>query len=86
MCDYVNGIDFHLFQFKTSRNCTNINDLLTEEERIIDVEWYDEYKNTNYNVDIQILANDRTGLLADVVREITGQKINIMGVNTKTKK
>ena len=33
---------------------------------------------------IEILSNDRTGLLSDIVREITAQKINIMGVNTKT--
>ena len=37
-------------------------------------------------LDIQVLANDRTGLLADVVKEITSKKINIMGVNTKTSK
>ena len=33
-----------------------------------------------------MLSNDRTGLLGDIVREITGQKINIMAVNTKTDK
>ena len=68
------------------RDCTNINDLLSEEERIIDVEWYEEDKKENYSVDIEILSNDRTGLLADVVKEITIRKINIMGVNTKTNK
>ena len=68
------------------RDCTNINDLLSEEERIIDVEWYEEDKKENYSVDIEILSNDRTGLLADVVKEITTRKINIMGVNTKTNK
>ena len=67
-------------------DCTNIKDLLTEEERIIDVEWYNDEQKTEYNVDIQVLANDRTGLLSDVVKEITGQKINIMGVNTRTSK
>ena len=35
---------------------------------------------------IEILSNDRTGLLADIVKEITTRKINIMGVNTKTNK
>ena len=68
------------------RDCTNINDLLSEEERIIDVEWCDKEKKENYNVDIEILSNDRTGLLADIVKEITSRKINIMGVNTKTNK
>ena len=68
------------------RDCTNINDLLSEEERIIDVEWYEKDKTENYSVDIEILSNDRTGLLADIVKEITTRKINIMGVNTKTNK
>ena len=68
------------------KDCTNLKDLLSEEERIIEVEWYDEKEKAEYNVDIQVLANDRTGLLADVVKEITNQKINIMGVNTKTSK
>ena len=68
------------------KDCTNLKDLLSEEERIIEVEWYNENEKSIYNVDIQILANDRTGLLADVVKEITAQKINIMGVNTRTSK
>lgn len=68
------------------KDCPNINDLLSEEERIIDVEWYEEEKNGNYNVEIEVLSNDRTGLLADIVREITALKINIIGVNTKTNK
>ena len=68
------------------KDCTNLKDLLSEEERIIEVEWYDEKEKAEYNVDIQVLANDRTGLLADVVKEITSKKINIMGVNTKTSK
>lgn len=68
------------------KDCTNINDLLSEEERIIDVEWYEKEKKVNYNVDIEIFSNDRTGLLGDIVKEITAQKINIMAVNTKTGK
>ena len=68
------------------KDCSNLKDLLSEEERIIEVEWYDETNKAEYNVDIEILANDRTGLLSDVVKEITNQKINIMGVNTRTSK
>ena len=45
-----------------------------------------ELNATKDNVDIEILSNDRTGLLADIVKEITTRKINIMGVNTKTNK
>ena len=68
------------------KDCSNLKDLLSEEERIIEVEWYDETNKAEYNVDIEILANDRTGLLSDVVKEITNQKINIIGVNTRTSK
>lgn len=66
------------------KDCTNVQDLLTEEERIIEVEWYEDKAPTVYSVDIEVLANDRTGLLADVVKEITNLKINIIGVNTRT--
>ena len=61
-----------------------MEDLLQDKDRIIDVAWYNEETEETYNVDIEILSNDRTGLLSDIVREITSQKINIMGVNTKT--
>ena len=50
---------------------------------MIDVYWADEAK-TSYNVDIAVYANDRQGLLADVIKEVTSAKFNIMGVNTKT--
>ena len=68
------------------KDCTNLKDLLLDEGRIVEVEWYDEKETVKYNVDIQVLANDRTGLLSDVVKEITNLKINIMGVNTRTSK
>ena len=67
-------------------DCVNVPDLLKEEERIIDVSWYDEKVESTYNVSIEIYSNDRTGLLSDIVKEIGMQKINIMGVNTKTSK
>ena len=67
-------------------DCVNMEELLKDENRIINVSWYNEETKGAYNVEIEILSNDRTGLLADIVKEITGLKINIMGVNTKTNK
>ena len=67
------------------KDCVNINDLLSEENRMIDVEWYNEDK-IDYNVDIEILSNDRKGLLMDILKEIGTTKAKIMGVNTKTTK
>ena len=65
-------------------DCVNVPELLEDKERIIDVKWYTDPVKSTYDVDIEILSNDRTGLLSDIVREITALKINIMGVNTKT--
>ncbi len=67
-------------------DCINVQDLLQDENRIIDVSWYNEKTEGAYNVVVEVFSNDRTGLLSDIVKEITSQKINIMGVNTKTSK
>lgn len=67
-------------------DCINMEELLKDENRIINVSWYNEETKGTYNVDIEVLSNDRTGLLGDIVKEIAGLKINIVGVNTKTNK
>ena len=67
------------------KDCANVKDLLSEENRMIDVEWYQEAKDT-YKVDIEALANDRTGLLVDVLTAIKETKAKLVGVNTKTTK
>ena len=67
------------------KDCINVKDLLTEENRIIDVKWYEETKE-NYNVNIEVLANDRNGLLVDILNQIKDAKAKLMGVNTKTTK
>ena len=54
-------------------DCVNVKDLLKEEDRIIDVYWYTE-KAASYNVDITVYANDRTGLLADVIQVLSNLK------------
>ena len=66
-------------------DCVNVKQLVSDENRMIDVYWYKETKS-KYNVDIEVYANDRTGLLADVIKEITGAKVNMIAVNTKTTK
>lgn len=68
------------------KDCTNINDLISEENRMIDVEWYTENEKTTYQSDIEINSNDRSGLLMDILKEIGTTKAKILGVNTKTTK
>lgn len=67
------------------KDCVNINELLKEENRIIEVQWYNQEKVT-YTVDIEIFANDRNGLLADIVQKINDSKAKLLGVNAKATK
>ena len=67
------------------RDCVNVKDLLSEENRMIDVEWYNEDK-TSYQADIEVKSNDRSGLLVDILKELGTTKAKILGVNTKTTK
>ena len=66
-------------------DCVNVKDLLKEEDRIIDVYWYTE-KVASYNVDITVFANDRSGLLADVIQVLSNLKTKLMGLNSKATK
>ena len=67
------------------KDCVNVKELIKEENRIIDVYWEEEEK-ASYNVDIEIEANDRMGLLSDILKAIASSKVNILAVNTKTGK
>lgn len=67
------------------KDCVNVKDLLDEENRIIDVQWYNKEKAA-YNVDIEIYANDRQGLLADIIKEIGNTKAKLMAVNARATK
>ena len=52
---------------------------------MIDVYWYNE-QNSSYNVDIEILANERNGLLADIIKQIASVKTRLVAVNSKVNK
>ena len=65
------------------KDCVNVKELLNEENRMIDVEWFEENKKTSYMVDIEIYANDRNGLLADIIQELSTKKIQLMAVNAR---
>lgn len=52
---------------------------------MIDVYWYDDIKGS-YSVEIEMFANDRAGLLRDVIKQLDNSKARLMGVNTRTTK
>lgn len=65
------------------KDCVNLKDLIGQEDRMIDVYWTEAVK-ASYNVEIEIFANDRAGLLRDVIKQVENYKIKLMGVNTRT--
>ncbi len=67
------------------KDCVNVKDLISQEDRMIDVYWYNE-QNSSYNVDIEILANERNGLLADIIKQIASVKTRLVAVNSKVNK
>lgn len=67
------------------KDCVNVNDLILQEDRMIDVYWYDD-ADSSYNVDIEILANERSGLLSDIIKQIASVKTRLIAVNSRVTK
>ncbi len=66
-------------------DCPNAKDLLGDKERLIEVQW-DTKSLVSYNADLQVKANDRQGLLAEITSIINENKINIVSFYSKTSK
>ena len=66
-------------------NCVNTKDLLNDEERMIEVSWFEETKES-YNVELEIFATDRNGLLKDIIKQIENLKVKLIGVSSKANK
>jgi guanosine-3',5'-bis(diphosphate) 3'-pyrophosphohydrolase len=56
------------------RNCPNI---AHETKRLIDVSWKEDLGVSTYPVDIEIYANDRTGLIADILQTIGSSGVSV---------
>ena len=67
------------------KDCVNIGDLFSEENRIIDVSWFEQVQKA-YNVDIEIYSNDRDRLLADIIKEFANEKVNMLDVRSRVTK
>ena len=65
------------------KDCKNVKDLLQDEGRIIDVYW-DTEKQSSYNVEISVFANDRDGLLADIIKVISNSESTLIAVSAKS--
>jgi GTP pyrophosphokinase len=68
------------------KDCKNILHLKEKDQaRLIEVEWGDTNVQS-YPVNLLIHAHDRTGLLSDIMRTLSDDKINIIAVNTMSNK
>ena len=67
-------------------DCKNLKDLFEDSEsRMIDVYWHTD-KKASYHVDVEIFANDRNGLLADIIQAINGSKTKLVAMNSRANK
>ncbi len=64
-------------------DCVNVKSLLTEPERMIDVEWAPSSKSI-FLVQIQVEALDRAGLLSDITRVLSENHVNILSASVST--
>jgi GTP pyrophosphokinase len=66
-------------------DCPNIQFLRAHPERVIEVEW-DASPDGTYQVEIEVEALDRVGLLKDILSAITETKTNVVSVNARVRK
>ena len=74
------GVSVHRTDCK---NMLHVKD--KDQARLIEVEWGDT-DIQNYPVNLLIQANDRHGLLSDITRTLSDEKVNVVAVNTVSNK
>ena len=67
------------------KDCPNIGDLLMDPERVVRAEWANNAKSS-YTATIQVVADERTGLLMDVSQVLAGMNISITAMTAKVDK
>lgn len=69
------------------KDCENISSMDNDKTaRLIEVEWGNSDKMSNYNAGLRIIVNSRVGILANVAAKISEMKIQVMGMNIRTTK
>jgi GTP pyrophosphokinase len=66
-----------------SESCPNVRSLLYDPERQIDVAWRGD-KRASYGIELEVLSEDRPGLLADLTQAIAGEGSNIRRIEART--
>jgi GTP pyrophosphokinase len=66
-----------------SLNCPNVRNLMFNADRQIAVEWADQ-KHAQFQVELEIVMEDRQGILARVVNTVSNIKTNIRQMDSRT--
>ena len=68
-----------------SASCSNVENLLLNPERIIDVSWSSDLREeSGYTVRLRIYTEDRRGMLADISNAISNFQTNIVNASAQT--
>jgi len=71
------GISVH------STNCPNLENLLLNSERKVEVSWTSDGDETKYPVRLSIHTEDRKGILADITGAVAGIDANIVDARAR---
>ncbi|CDG98727.1 (p)ppGpp synthetase I (GTP pyrophosphokinase) [Xenorhabdus bovienii str. puntauvense] len=72
------GISIH------SADCEQLAELeISAPERIVDAVWGENY-SSGYSLVVRVLANDRSGLLRDITTILANEKVNVLGVSSRS--
>ena len=66
-----------------SKQCPNVKNLMFNQDREIGVEWADQ-RQAQFYVELEIVMDDRQGILARVISTISNMKTNIRQMETRT--
>lgn len=69
-----NGIKVH------RKDCPNVKD---EKERLVNVIWNENAPRVTHPVDLNVICQDRAGLLIDIMNSLSQAKINALKLNAK---
>lgn len=65
-------------------DCEQLDDLRSHApERIVDAVWGESY-SSGYSLTVRVTANDRSGLLRDITTILANEKVNVLGVSSRS--
>lgn len=65
-------------------DCEQLGDLISHSpERIVDAVWGESY-SSGYSLIVRLVANDRSGLLRDITTILANEKVNVLGVSSRS--